>query len=133
MAVYFIRDADRPEVKIGYSAAPHERLRQLQFKFRRKLQLLKYMPGDLRDEKALHRKFKDEALGYEWFRLSDRLARFIGRRRPAKPKPLDQIFYETILDMQAQGYTDEQVAGTLKISVQTLIVFLREKKQKAKR
>lgn len=132
MAVYFIRDAKLPKVKIGYSYSPDHRLKQLQGLLRRELQLLKSIPGSMKDEKALHVRFKEDHLHGEWFRLSDKLAQFIGRKRPAKAvlKPLGDIIRETVLGMVSAGYTKEQIAKALKVSTGTVYNLLNELNEK---
>lgn len=123
MAVYFIRDAKLPEVKIGYSYSPERRLKALKSEYRRELQLLKTIYGYRAEEAALHRKFKQYRLHGEWFQLTGELVRFIGRRRPAKVpprKPFTQILQETIRDLLAADYTKEQAASTLMMTVDGL-------------
>lgn len=120
MAVYFIRDAERPEVKIGYSYSPTTRMKALQHNHPRPLQLLKTIYGFRAEEAALHRKFKQYRLHGEWFQLSDELVRFIGRRRPVKVpprKPLMEVLRDTIRDMLAAKKTKEQVASVLMMTV----------------
>lgn len=123
MAVYFIRDAEKPEVKIGYSYSPVGRLKVLKSQYRRELQLLKTLPGARAEEAAFHRQFKQYRLHGEWFQLTGELVKFIGRRRPAKVpprKPLTQILQETIQDLLAANYTKEQAASTLMMTVDGL-------------
>lgn len=120
MAVYFIRDAERPEVKIGYSYSPTTRMKALQCGHPRPLQLLGTIYGYRAEEAALHRKFKQYRLHGEWFQLSDEIVRFIGRRRPAKVpprKPLMEILRDTIRDMLAAKNTKEQVATALMMTI----------------
>lgn len=52
--VYFIVTADFSSIKIGYSANPHRRIRQLQTGNAKKLSFLGMVPGCLQSEAVLH-------------------------------------------------------------------------------
>lgn len=128
MSVYFIRDTNKPEVKIGYSHDPARRLRKLEKETRRTLQLLGTIYGGYAEEQALHRQFKDFNIRGEWFRLEGALVQFIGRKRPPKPKPpkpLSEIFRETVRDMLKAQHTHEQIAETLMMTVPVLIDYMK--------
>ena len=129
MAVYFIRDAERLEVKIGYSYSPERRMKALQSGHRRPLQLLKTLPGARAEEAALHRRFKEYKIWGEWFHLTGKLARFIGRKRPPvkpKPSPIDELVREAVTAMVAAKYTDEQMAAAFRVSTETIYNLLNE-------
>lgn len=126
MAVYFIRDAVLPKVKIGHSWSPTHRMRTLKSELRRDLQLLKTLPGGRTEESELHKRFKEYRLHGEWFELSDAIVRFIGRRRPEKQKPFAQILRETVKRMVKAKYTVEQIAEALKVSTGTVYNLLNE-------
>lgn len=125
MSVYFIRDANVPEVKIGYSGWVDHRLNTLRSQTRRELQLLRTIPGDMKDEKALHRRFQEYRIEGEWFRLEGKLARFIGRKRPAKLKPIAQVFRESIRDMLKAGHSHEHIAETFMMTVPVLLDYMK--------
>ena len=79
--IYFIRAGDTDKVKIGYTQfEPEERLRRLQAGSSERLVLLATMDGTLREERALHRQFKVDNVGGEWFILSRELETFISER-----------------------------------------------------
>ncbi len=72
--VYALYDAERGLVKIGHTIrgielrhAEHERDQG------RVLQVLACLPGGREEEKALHRRFADDRITGEWFRVSKSL------------------------------------------------------------
>ena len=69
--VYFVRRSCGA-IKIGLSWDLERRLIALRSQWG-KLELLATMPGDRATERALHRRFAEEALGREWFIPSPRL------------------------------------------------------------
>lgn len=74
--VYFI-SSDHALLKIGYSADPATRLRELQTATGATLTLLGAIPGDLSTESALHRRFDRFHANREWFRSEPELLREI--------------------------------------------------------
>ena len=128
MSVYFAL-APNGLMKIGYSQDPVARVKALQSGHKRPLQLLKTVYGARTEEAAFHRQFKEYRIWGEWFHLTGRLLKFIGRKRPpAKPAPrsIDELVREAITNMVALGYTDEQMADALKVSNGTVYNLLRE-------
>jgi hypothetical protein len=75
--VYVIRRPDSAEVKIGISADPVERLRQLQSSHSDKLELVASFAGKAVDERRLHERFKEYRKRGEWFRESSEISRWI--------------------------------------------------------
>jgi hypothetical protein len=75
-SVYFIGDGGGL-VKIGYSRNVDKRMQVLATGSPRPLQVLLTIPGTRSDEGAFHEMFKAEHMRGEWFRLSDRIERFI--------------------------------------------------------
>ncbi len=67
MPVYFIRAGSDGPVKIGYSASPPSRLKQLSTMSPLPLHLLRTFDGNASTEKAFHRRFADARLHGEWF------------------------------------------------------------------
>jgi hypothetical protein len=65
--VYFIATFDRSMVKIGCSNNPPKRLEGLSVWSPVKLELLAHVPGTLRDEFALHRRYLSRYSHKEWF------------------------------------------------------------------
>jgi hypothetical protein len=81
--IYFISEilgsGKVSRVKIGYSANPHKRLQNLQTGNANTLEITKIVPGDKRDERLYHDRFKSLHLAYEWFRFDGDLKTFIKR------------------------------------------------------
>lgn len=77
--VYFIQCAPFGPVKIGSSANPANRIRDIQTASPHELRLLCVAVGSERDEKALHAVFAQERIRGEWFRPSERLMNEIDR------------------------------------------------------
>lgn len=67
--VYLIEDG-AGRVKIGLAIDPQKRLRQLQTGSSSKLRILATLPGDREDELLLHKTFRAERRGGEWFEFS---------------------------------------------------------------
>jgi hypothetical protein len=65
--VYVIQDGKTGSVKIGCSRDPSMRLAELQRSTPNRLTLLVAVPGTMRQERALHRRFKTAQLAGEWF------------------------------------------------------------------
>lgn len=65
--IYLIRAAGSRPVKIGYSAAVDERIKNLQKSNPNQLELLWHTPGDLDLERTLHAKFHKYRIHGEWF------------------------------------------------------------------
>lgn len=81
MSVYFIQDAKTQNIKIGYSATVHDRLKALRRGYG-DLELLSVIENGTRlTERNLHELFAADGIGGEWFRPSDALLRFIERSK----------------------------------------------------
>ena len=74
--VYFVSNGR--EMKIGFSANPATRLKELQTASSSPLLFLGAIPGDLATEKALHRRYARFRAHGEWFRLDPDLLQGIG-------------------------------------------------------
>jgi hypothetical protein len=75
--VYFIQ-SDAGPIKIGHSdVGARSRLSQLQTSSPIGLKLLKVLPGTIKLERELHRKFAQYRLRGEWFQPSPELLEFI--------------------------------------------------------
>lgn len=75
--IYFLESAPG-YVKIGFTTDLATRVRALQPGCPLPLRLLAHMPdGDLKTERALHRRFARDRLSGEWFTLTDRIRDFI--------------------------------------------------------
>jgi Meiotically up-regulated gene 113 len=72
---YFIRRGDA--IKIGHSAVPRERIRDLQVAFPDKLKVLVIAPNTLISEADAHKRFAHLRLSGEWFRVAPELLEFI--------------------------------------------------------
>jgi len=69
--VYVIGPPMSNRVKIGTSGSVGRRLPEIQRSSPLVLELLWHTPGDMRLEKALHRRFKDKRIHGEWFDFGD--------------------------------------------------------------
>lgn len=76
--VYFLHAPDCGLVKIGYSFELWRRVAEIQLLSPARLEILGAMPGGLRKESELHRRFAHLRSHGEWFHLDDELDRFIG-------------------------------------------------------
>lgn len=88
--VYFLRVAHRCSgVKIGYSKNPIKRTKYLESEIGIPLRLMGQVPGTFRDEKNLHKLFKDHRLHGEWFRtprnVNTRILTLMSMKRIPKP------------------------------------------------
>lgn len=77
--IYFIRTVNSNMVKIGKSKNPLKRLSQLQTGNRELIYIDAMISLNDKYEKIIHKYFKKEHSGKEWFFLSDRLNDFIDR------------------------------------------------------
>lgn len=68
MAIYFIRNERTGNIKIGFSVDPDGRLQQLRTSHCDELRMLLSIPGEMSDERGLHRKFARFRVRGEWFR-----------------------------------------------------------------
>ena len=77
--IYFIQDTSVLNIKIGFTGAAdaEDRLRQLQTGSPSGLILLATIPGEQKDEHALHERFKDARVHGEWFKPVPDLIRFM--------------------------------------------------------
>ncbi len=68
MPVYFIQAGDAGPIKIGYSAEPRARLRDLQQKHYEELKLIAAREGCTGVEKAMHKALAQHHIRHEWYR-----------------------------------------------------------------
>ena len=83
--IYFIHDFKKERIKIGYSLNPTKRRGELKYArgVSKLLRLLAVIPGTLKQEKELHKRFLACCVGKtEWFRMSDDLCCYISRLTP---------------------------------------------------
>lgn len=75
----FVYLAEREDgaIKIGFSSDVMRRVSELRKQTSSTVQLLACYPGDKPDELRLHRTFKSDLIGDEWFRPSEELLAFI--------------------------------------------------------
>lgn len=86
--IYFVQSPDGGPVKIGYSADVPTRVKQLEADYKRPLALLATMPGEVKDERAVHERFSHLRFGKtEQFRPAPDLMEFIGRPLLVSPNP----------------------------------------------
>lgn len=75
--VYFVRVADAPFVKIGYTTDLEHRLYTIQTGHWRSVWLALVLPGGPELERELHARFAEDHYLGEWFKLSEDIERFI--------------------------------------------------------
>lgn len=75
--VYFIKEKDRPRVKIGFSKDIYSRVTTLQTSCSSELMLVGFFEGTKKDESDLHKQFASDRILGEWFHLSDKLQDYI--------------------------------------------------------
>ncbi len=73
--IYFIQDTENRRIKIGVSAEPAQRLKQLQTSHASELKLIAVMDGTRSEEQALHQLFTRKR--GEWFEPTRDLLAFI--------------------------------------------------------
>jgi Meiotically up-regulated gene 113 len=75
--VYFLRIGDR--VKIGYSRNPFQRLSELSTALADPVTSFVFFPGNLADEKRLHRHVESRRTSGEWYRADGLLVRLMAQ------------------------------------------------------
>lgn len=88
--IYFITDGEA--LKIGFSGAPDQRLRDLQAASPRELRIMAKFHGKMSDEQALHQKFGHLRLRGEWFKDNGEIAEHIESLAAKKPDHPDFDF-----------------------------------------
>ena len=98
--IYFIKNGDEDEVKIGYTGGESEiRLSQLQTGNPKKLKVLKIIEGTVEDETKLKRRFAIYNIRGEWFRYSDEIKRYIETGQFANITVDDLMTYRAVLHL----------------------------------
>ena len=75
--IYFIESRSEQVIKIGFATNIHERVRDHQTSNPSPLLFLGFVPGDRREERALHLRFAADRVRGEWFAPSHELRSFI--------------------------------------------------------
>ena len=75
--IYFILNPVTDCVKIGFSANPRERLTTLQTGNSASLTLIATVPGTIKQERQLHKRFSAYRVGGEWFDYSSEIAQYL--------------------------------------------------------
>lgn len=75
--VYFIKPSGVDVVKIGTSTQPWGRLASLQTSHWENLSIIITIPGGLKKEKKLHKRFSKYRIRGEWFHLSPEIQEYI--------------------------------------------------------
>ncbi len=83
--VYFLQQLDR--IKIGYSSNIKERARGDAFASH-PVRLVAWVPGGLRREKELHRRFQSQRVHGEWFQLEPPLLDYVKSLQPKEKKTM---------------------------------------------
>lgn len=83
--VYFIRAVGTSRIKLGFSAEPEKRLRELQTASPNRLVLLAKWPGTVAIERQLHKEFAEYRVRGEWFKLPRPLIeQLLGSAKPVR-------------------------------------------------
>jgi hypothetical protein len=85
VSVYFITCRETGTVKIGSSLEPEARLKELQTGHPFELKVEAVLPGGCSEEFDFHRRFSEERLKGEWFRLTDMIELIIKNNPPPPP------------------------------------------------
>lgn len=90
--VYFIATATPRgrKVKIGYATNVNKRRRALQTASPVKLEVLMTIPGDMADEKLLHKQFAAHRMEGEWFRWCREISDYINDAWDLTPSGRDE-------------------------------------------
>lgn len=86
MSVYIITDRAAGHCKVGYSQTPLKRLSMLRTSSPAALALEAVVPGDLENERQLHRALRRHHVAREWFEIGEDVERLIAAFRPAERK-----------------------------------------------
>ena len=78
--VYFVSGSN-DRVKIGHTTNLKSRVRTLRTAHPDKLEIRLVLPGTREDEQELHRRFSDQHINGEWFRLDEVILDFIQTKR----------------------------------------------------
>jgi hypothetical protein len=112
--VYFARCVDGTgPIKIGCSAWPRIRVKELSGIFKAKLELLAVVPGGFTGEHNVHLKFASDGLGREWFTASAELLVFIDQAKTTGklPFPTDERREEIFAERYLAGETLQAIAS----------------------
>ncbi len=83
MAIYFIRQKGTNLVKIGWAKDPVARMATLQTGSPHEFELMAVGEGGAKEEHALHRRFADDHVRGEWFRMSGEIGVAVALCNPA--------------------------------------------------
>ena len=92
--IYFIRQSNK-FIKIGYSADPQSRLKELQTGSPSKLHIQAVIDGNTQTEKGLHEMFAHLRAKGEWFRYTDELKWFIRTAKNSSSKNIKTLYMES--------------------------------------
>lgn len=81
--VYFIKSGASGHIKIGHSADPARRCKDLATANPSELWIITTIPGTQADERTLHQQFREDRVKGEWFRASEPLLQFIESVTPS--------------------------------------------------
>lgn len=82
--VYFIRNGTT--VKIGHSASPRDRMRDMGTSNHATLEMLAILPGGVIRERALHKKFAKHRIKGEWFNLVPQITKYLASLKQKRKK-----------------------------------------------
>jgi len=141
--IYFIQNTNTNLIKIGYSALPRKRLKQLQLSHIDKLKILLTIKGSYSEEGKVHKKFAHLRVNGEWFRPEKELVDFITNSITSRKKMGKSHFYlpssaeQTLKNLglrlkmarKRRSWTIVELANKMGVSSPTVIAIEKGKSQ----
>lgn len=129
VSVYFIQRATGTgPIKIGCSASPEARRKQLGVNLKVELKILASAPGSYAEERSLHRQFSAHRITGEWFEPTDELVRLIKgvRATGALPPPPEGDRHQTMAGLYQEGSTLQSIGDRFGMTRERVRQILRQ-------
>jgi hypothetical protein len=97
MKIYFIQQGQDGPIKIGLSWDVNKRMHTAKTFSPHPLRILGMINGGLKEERALHRKFKKERLEGEWFSPSEKLIQYLQTLEGVNPTNLNDLGVQKLI------------------------------------